>query len=209
MARGRTVDIKIKVNPYSTIKHMVAMKRRGAAGFNNVFKWTQKKLQNDMKDRFRTNAYGTWKPLEPKTVAWKIDDGYGNKGVLVRTGALRDSLTKDNARGAVRRSGRVRMSFGTDLEYAKYHQFGNPDKGIPQRVLIPYFNDVTSMYPKSLKLTVGALAMERIIYGYKKPGQVYTFVRKSGLRGSVPIGWLKTSFDEASYIDGGKLTQDR
>jgi phage gpG-like protein len=203
--------VKVKVKPYSTLKHLTAMKRRGAAGFNNVFQWTQKKLQADMRNRFKTNAYGTWKPLEPRTVAWKTSEGYGRKGVLVRTGALRDSLTKDNSRGAVRRSGRFRMQFGTDIEYARNHQFGD---GVPQRVLIPFdfvgpVGVITHMYPKSLKLTVGALAMERIIYGYKRPGQVYTFVKKSGLRGSVPIGWLKTSFDEASYIDGGKLTRDR
>ena len=92
---------------------------------------------------------------------------------------------------------------------AKYHQFGD---GVPQRVLIPFdfvgpVGVITHMYPKSLKLTVGALAMERIIYGYKRLGR-FTFVKKSGLRGSVPIGWL-LSFDEASYIDGGKLTRDR
>lgn len=216
MAKGRTIDINLKVKPNSTIKHMVAMRRRAAKGFKKEFEWTHRRLEEQMEKRFETNAYGTWKPVSPRTAKWKIEDGYGAQGVLVRTEALKNSLTVENARGAIREIGLFRMKFGTDIPYAKFHQYGD---GVPKRVLIPQFDGVTSLFPRSLMVTVGAICMERIIYGYANVGHVYKFVKKTGIRGSAAsqIKWLSSGKtpgghkkdNRSNYIDGGKLTEDR
>lgn len=214
--RKKSVNIKVDVKFGSTLRYLRSMRRRGQKGFKTEFEWTHRRLEEEMENRFTTNAYGTWKPLSPRTTKWKIKDGYGEMGVLVRTGALKNSLTLENERGAIREIGLFRMSFGTDIPYAKYHQYGD---GVPKRVLIPQFNGVTSLFPRSLMVTVGAICMERIIYGYKNVGTVYTFVNKTGIRGSAAqqIKWLSSGTgggrknaitDGSNFISGGKLARN-
>jgi phage gpG-like protein len=62
-----------------------------------------------------------WKPLKPDYLQWKIRSGY-SKRTLMKTGALRLSLVSRPM--AIERYYKKSAVFGTNVEYAKYHQYG-------------------------------------------------------------------------------------
>lgn len=65
-----------------------------------------------------------WKPLSLKYEKWK-QSRYPGLPILVRTGALKSSLTKRGASGQVLRIMPQSMEIGTSIRYAMYHQTGN------------------------------------------------------------------------------------
>jgi phage gpG-like protein len=69
-------------------------------------------------------AYGSggWAPLAPSTVRRKESLGLNN-GILQMTYRLRDSLTGKNA-DRLERINRQSFEFGTQLQYARFHQSG-------------------------------------------------------------------------------------
>ena len=65
---------------------------------------------------------GGWAPLAPSTVAHKRLMGY-SPDILVRTGALRDALSKITG-DTIREVDPLMLRLGTTLPYALYHQKG-------------------------------------------------------------------------------------
>lgn len=74
-----------------------------------------------------------WPPLSPAYAAWKARR-YPGQPLMVATGALRDSMTKQGATGQVRVIDKFRMELGTEIEYGVYHQYGGGD--LPQRKIM-------------------------------------------------------------------------
>jgi HK97 gp10 family phage protein len=70
-------------------------------------------LENSAKDAIGTYQFG-WAPLAPETIARKAT----GDSPLLETGALRDSITHN-----VDSNGKE-AAVGTDLDYAKYLEFG-------------------------------------------------------------------------------------
>jgi len=62
-----------------------------------------------------------WPALAPSTLADKARKGYGNKGILERTGDLRRSMTKKGHADNITRIGRNFGVFGTSNKYGNYH----------------------------------------------------------------------------------------
>ncbi len=79
-----------------------------------------------------------WPPLAPSTLEAKERLGFGNRPILVRTGALRSSLTSSRGESIVRAT-RFALLFGTSIDYAVFHQQPDgPGAGIiPERQVIP------------------------------------------------------------------------
>lgn len=73
-------------------------------------------------------ASGGWAPLSPAYAAWKSRH-YPGRPILVRTGELRESLTRRPFGVEVIRPGS--MEIGTAVPYARFHQQGGP--GLPRR----------------------------------------------------------------------------
>jgi hypothetical protein len=71
-----------------------------------------------------------WAPLAESTIRQKAAAGYP-LDPLIRTGALRDSLTQESAAA---KTTRLTMEWGSGVDYAKYHQEGTPR--MPQRKVI-------------------------------------------------------------------------
>lgn len=69
-----------------------------------------------------------WQRLSPYTVAQKARAGYGDKPILVRTGALQ--------RGFRRIVASDQAVVYNDMEYFKYHQSNRPRHRIPRRILM-------------------------------------------------------------------------
>lgn len=65
-----------------------------------------------------------WKPLTEDYAKWKARK-YPGAPILVRTGALRDSLVSGFAPHSVFEVFPTEMRIGTDVSYAMYHQTGS------------------------------------------------------------------------------------
>ena len=83
---------------------------------------------------FASRGAGLWLPLADITRAQKAEQGYSSD-TLVRTGALRTSLTAKSRSKSIRRVSKDRLRFGTNVFYARFHAYG---EGVPLRdPLIP------------------------------------------------------------------------
>lgn len=141
-----SVKIKsVQVDTSALNKRFTAMSRR-AADFGPVFRWATQQLAAEHSKLFATNgAVGgssPWRPLADSTVAWKLANGYGDKGILVRDGTLKSSLTDMNSmRGAVRDTTATSLTFGTEVEYARYHFYGTRKMPARKFLFVPeYFS---------------------------------------------------------------------
>jgi phage gpG-like protein len=67
-----------------------------------------------------------WQELTAETIAQKIRMGYGSKGILERTGALKKAFTKSVSK--------LKVTVTNTATYYKYHQLGT--KYIPERTII-------------------------------------------------------------------------
>lgn len=65
------------------------------------------------------SAFGGWPPLAAATVARK-----GHSTPLVATGALQRAMQPGRGKGKVRRVSKTRVTLGTSLFYARFHQAG-------------------------------------------------------------------------------------
>lgn len=81
---------------------------------------------------FDSEGRGTWAPLARSTLRSKP----AGKGILVRTGALRASLTQAGARYGYNRINRASLFIGTTHPAAEFHEAGAPRANLPRRELI-------------------------------------------------------------------------
>jgi phage gpG-like protein len=94
---------------------------------------------NDIYDDFRAResrvfaaqgnvqGYDAWTPLNPTYKEWKQEHGFDTR-ILIKTGAMMNSLTRKGASGSVFRPGPMRVEMGTSVPYAVYHQSDRPRK---------------------------------------------------------------------------------
>lgn len=87
-------------------------------------------LQQKNFDSQGATMSGGWSALSPKYGAWKAKH-YPGRGILVRSGDLRESLASNLG---VREFTRKSMTVGTQIPYASYHQNGT--RTMPARKLI-------------------------------------------------------------------------
>lgn len=74
-----------------------------------------------------------WAPLSERYAEWK-EKYFPGKPLLVRTGALKDSMTTQGATGNISLIGKVSATFGTSISYGIYHDSNKPRKGkLPRR----------------------------------------------------------------------------
>lgn len=76
-----------------------------------------------------------WPALSPPYAAWKAAH-YGQKPILVRTGALKTSLTAAGSGDMLFQPGRTGMSWGTHVSYSVYHQSPAPRRRLPRRPMV-------------------------------------------------------------------------
>ena len=75
-----------------------------------------------------------WPKLKESTLADKRRKGFGNKGILERTGELRRSMTSRGHPNNITQIGRNFGVFGTSNKYGNYHDdIKSPRKKIPLR----------------------------------------------------------------------------
>lgn len=84
---------------------------------------------------FDSAGEGTWQPLSPAYAAWKAAH-YPGAPIMVQTGELSASLHGPGGKFSVIHIGRDGGEWGTRAPYARAHQHGAPDRGLPARPLI-------------------------------------------------------------------------
>jgi len=124
--------IKITVDAKAAIRRMKAMEKR-SRDFRPVLRWAKRELQKANAANFTSNGLpvGGWSPLKPRYAAWKATRFPGTP-TLVMSGKLFRELRSLN--GPANSIGMTSATFGTDIEYAKFHQYGTSK--MPKRQII-------------------------------------------------------------------------
>lgn len=88
-------------------------------------------------ETFATEGFGKWAPLAPRTVEERIALGYGGEHpILVRTGSLRDSLTRNSVIHLRRTDTSAELRIGTRHELFLIHQRSSR-VNMPSRPMVP------------------------------------------------------------------------
>lgn len=90
--------------------------------FRPAFEKMAEDFWKNEQERFDNEGPG-WKPLSPKYALWKAKHAPGP--IMVRTGALKASLTSGFAADSVFEVNPNSMTLGTDSDHAMYHQTGS------------------------------------------------------------------------------------
>lgn len=133
------VNVRIKKVDTSAVRRRFTAMTRRSQNFKPVFRWVMQELQKAHRQNFRSQGAASgfpWQPLDPQYSSWKTAN-YGSKGVLVRSGDLKNSLTMNSGRGAIRDMGLRTAEFGTKLPYAKFHQAGTENMAQRKPVFRP------------------------------------------------------------------------
>lgn len=125
-------SIRITVDAKKAIARMVVMKKR--ANDMRPVLWRAKQwLRFANEENFRQAGLpsGGWSPLDPEYSAWKNLREPG-AGTMIRTGRLFRSLTSLDA--SPNKIDIMEATFGTKVEYAKFHQYGTTK--MPKRKVV-------------------------------------------------------------------------
>jgi phage gpG-like protein len=163
--------VKITDVDTSALRRRFSQMARRSEDFSPMFRWALRQLQEAHAKNFASRGSlggSTWKPLDPEYASWKLAE-YGSGGILVRSGALRDSLTNWSARGAIREIGNTRATFGTSLDYSEFHELGTLK--MPARKI--------NFAPRHFANRVAQAAGEHVVYG-GDVGNIYSHL-KGGL----------------------------
>ena len=125
MARttGR-ITIEVDVKADDVLELLENIKDR-ADDMRPVFKWAKTQLELANAWNFMANGLPSgkpWQPLDKEYGAWKSAH-FAGAGTMVRSGNLFRSLTSltDSTANTITKTS---ATFGTSVEYAKFHQYG-------------------------------------------------------------------------------------
>ncbi len=128
---------------------------RRAQNFAPAYRWARRELRQWNAANFASDGVASgkkWNELDTEYHSWKIAH-YGSLPTMVRTGDLyRDLIT---LRGRANHIGHKNASFGTDIEYAKFHQTGT--RFMPKRKIV--------FTPKRFSEKLGERVLDYVVYG--------------------------------------------
>lgn len=117
------VEIEVDVDIANAMARLAAMEAR-AKNFTPVFIAARTDLEKANAANFASNGLPSgkaWAPLDAEYGSWKSVN-FPGRGTLVRSGKLFQSLTSMKGTPSYIRSNEA--GFGTNVEYAKFHQYG-------------------------------------------------------------------------------------
>ena len=122
MAGDVRIQIDIDFNPDDLVDALDDMRKR-AKDFGPVFEKIRDELEEVWSNNFMTNGLpsGGWAPLDPGYASWKSVN-FPGMPPMIRSGKLFSSL--GNLRGTVNTIRDKSATFGTDVKYAEFHQYG-------------------------------------------------------------------------------------
>ena len=105
-----------------------------------------------------SNTGDPWAQLSPAYAQWKRIHGFGNS-ILVRSGAFKASMTSPDAPDSILRATSDALEIGTNVPYAKYHQFGT--RRMPARPAMRVNEPFMRVVGQSLQRYVQAVWQQR------------------------------------------------
>ena len=138
MARttGR-ITIEVEVKADDVLELLEDMKDR-ANDMRPVFRWAKGQLEQANAANFMANGLPSgkpWAPLDKDYGTWK-SARFPGRGTMVQTGNLFRSLINMND-SAVNVISKDTATFGTNVEYAKFHQYGTTKMAARKIVFTP------------------------------------------------------------------------
>jgi phage gpG-like protein len=129
------IRLSITCDADDAIKKLDGMIAR-SQDFRPVLRWAKQELEKSNAANFTSSGLpvGGWSPLKPRYAAWKATNFPGSS-ILVQTGKLFRSLS--NLNGSPNYIGLSSAEFGTNVEYAKFHQYGTTKMAKRQIVFEP------------------------------------------------------------------------
>jgi phage gpG-like protein len=118
--------------------------------FTQPLKKSAKMILDDVEINFKTEGQlvGGWEPLSEKYQKQKEKAGYGGKGILERTGALRKSFFPEVSK--------TRALVTSRSPYYVYHQSRAPRKVLPRRAMLvltkPTRQNIVEEFQKYIRL---------------------------------------------------------
>lgn len=101
--------------------------KRGLFSLRSAFKSIGDSYRKEIKlifDKQQPRDAGLrWAPLSQRYAEWKAKH-FPGKPILVRTGSLKDSMTKKGSSGNITLIGGISAVFGSDIDYGVYHDKG-------------------------------------------------------------------------------------
>lgn len=129
------IRISIECDAEDAIKYLDGMIVR-SQDFKVVFQWAKRYLAQANQENFTSQGMpvGGWSPLKPKYSAWKARN-FPGMPIMQQTGKLFRDLSSLN--GAPNEINATSATFGTRIEYAKFHQYGTTRMAKRQIVFEP------------------------------------------------------------------------
>lgn len=127
-----SINISARMNAREAYNKLAGMELR-SKNFMPIFEKTRLMLQSANAANFGSDGLpvGGWVPLSPIYGAWKAIN-FPGAPPMVRTGRLFKSLV--DLRGPENSIRSTSATFGTDVEYAKFHQYGTTK--MPKRKIV-------------------------------------------------------------------------
>ena len=134
-ARGVQIEFDTKFNTQPLKREINGMQRR-SRDFTPVFERIRDDLKQSWAGNFTTQGLpvGGWAPLDAEYASWK-SARFTGAPPMVQTGKLFNSLS--SLRGNPNEIHPKRAIFGTDIEWAKFHQTGTNKMAKRQIVFEP------------------------------------------------------------------------
>jgi len=115
------IDIEIDIDePQEKFEDMVDHSK----DMRKVWRYAKKKLETSFSQNFLSGGslVGGWAPLDRGYAAWKIANFPGAKKMYIDGKLFRSISTLEES--AVNKIDKTSAAFGTEVEYAKFHQYG-------------------------------------------------------------------------------------
>jgi phage gpG-like protein len=128
---------------------------RRALNFSSVLRWARDDIKKANRANFATLGVASgkaWNALDTEYQSWKIEH-YGALPTMIRSGDLYRQLT--TLSGRVNHIGLKSAQFGTDQDYARFHQLGT--RFMPARKIV--------FVPKHFAHELGVKVGEYLVYG--------------------------------------------
>jgi phage gpG-like protein len=135
MAAERTVIVSVDIDIKEAKKKFENMNDR-SRDFTPVWRWAKRSLERSFSANFRSGGglVGGWDPLDKGYASWKRENFPGNPKLRI-TGRLFRSIR--HLDGGVNKINKLDATFGTDVEYAKFHQYGTTKMPARRIVFVP------------------------------------------------------------------------
>ena len=119
---ANAVVITIDIDISDVTKRFKDMGKR-STDFGPVWRWAKRSLEGSFSDNFRSGGalVGGWDPLDVGYASWKAKNFPGRPKLRIDGTLFRSVRYLD---GGVNKIDKLSATFGTDVEYAKFHQYG-------------------------------------------------------------------------------------